>query len=66
MGSFLHALAWHFDFDGVQFYVIGLAAVVAFLASAGRRSSRRCPKCREVNRQEAFYCAQCGTRLPDP
>ncbi len=42
---------------------IGLVAVIVFLATSTRRSAKRCPRCREVNREQAVYCAQCGTRL---
>jgi len=41
-----------------------MAAIIAFLATSTRRSSKRCPRCREINREHARYCAQCGAELP--
>ncbi|MCH8147954.1 MAG: hypothetical protein IH987_08160 [Planctomycetes bacterium] len=45
------------------FVCIALVAVVVFLATSTRRSAHRCPRCKEINREAAIYCAQCGTRL---
>ncbi len=28
-----------------------------------RRRALRCPRCQEVNRPHAVFCAQCGSRL---
>ncbi|UCC31290.1 MAG: zinc-ribbon domain-containing protein [Phycisphaerales bacterium] len=51
-----------FDYDGLV--CIGVVAIIVFLATSSRRSARRCPRCQEINREAAVYCAQCGTRLP--
>ncbi len=51
-------------FDDGHILVVGLVAVIVFLATSTRRSARRCPRCQEVNRERALYCAQCGARLP--
>ncbi|MCH7994765.1 MAG: hypothetical protein IH897_00380 [Planctomycetes bacterium] len=45
------------------FVCIALVAVIVFLATSTRRSAHRCPRCKEINREAAIYCAQCGTRL---
>ncbi len=55
------AIAFHFGDRG--FLCVALVAVIVFLATATRRSARRCPRCKEVNREGAVYCAQCGTHL---
>ena len=49
--------------DGMVF--VGVIAVIAFLLTSTRRVGRRCPRCRENNRREAIFCAQCGGRLPN-
>ena len=42
-------------------------AVAAFvLLSILRKPRRHCPRCRTLNRPQARYCAQCGTRLNTP
>ncbi len=46
-------------------WIILLIGVIAFLATSARRSRLRCSKCRELNRESAIFCAQCGTRLKD-
>ncbi len=45
------------------FVCIALVAIIVFLATSTRRSAHRCPRCKEINREAAIYCAQCGTRL---
>lgn len=57
------ALGLWFDSDGLV--CIAVVAVIVFLATSTRRTARRCPRCQEVNRDVAMYCAQCGRRLPD-
>jgi len=44
---------------------VGAAAVIVFLATSAHRPVRRCPRCQEIRREGATYCAQCGLRLPD-
>lgn len=56
-------LASFLGLDGKQIFVICLVAVIAFLATASRRSGRVCAKCHEHNRPQALFCAQCGQRL---
>jgi hypothetical protein len=43
---------------------IAVVMVIVFLATSTRRSARRCPRCHEINREPAIFCAQCGARLP--
>ena len=52
-----------FGFDNQNLLAVAIVAVVVFFATASRRPSRRCTRCREINREQAVYCAQCGTRL---
>jgi rRNA maturation endonuclease Nob1 len=40
-----------------------LVVVVLILFSSSRRTSKRCSRCKEVNRPPAIFCSQCGTRL---
>jgi hypothetical protein len=51
-----------FDLD--RLFVIAAVVAVVVIASLQRRPSRQCPRCREVNREAAVFCAQCGERLP--
>ena len=55
------AIGWHLGDDG--FICVALVAVIVFLATSTRRTARRCPRCKEVNREAAVFCAQCGQRL---
>lgn len=54
-------LGW--KFPGDDLVCIALVAVIVFLGTSTRRTARRCPRCKEVNRDGAIFCAQCGTRL---
>jgi hypothetical protein len=47
------------------FLCLGAVALVVFLLASIRRHSTQCPRCREVNRPAAIYCAQCGQKLPE-
>jgi hypothetical protein len=49
--------------DGEELFVAALITVIVFLATSARRSPGRCPRCREINRDQARFCAQCGSRL---
>lgn len=51
--------------DAGSLFVLGLVAIIAFLLVSGRAPSRRCPRCRENNRDHAVFCAQCGAKLPE-
>jgi hypothetical protein len=53
-----------FGLENENLLAVGIVAVIVFLATSSRRPSRRCARCREINREQAVYCAQCGTRLP--
>jgi len=46
------------------FVCVGVFAMIFFLATSVRRPSHRCPRCQEINRPPATFCAQCGQRLP--
>lgn len=50
--------------DRENIFVVVVVLVGIFVANAFRRRPNRCPRCRELNREQALYCAQCGTRLP--
>jgi hypothetical protein len=52
-----------FEADDIAF--ITIAVVSAFVLFAARKPAGCCPRCREHNRNEALFCAQCGLRLPD-
>ncbi len=56
--------AFRFDIDGLV--CIGIVVAIAVLATSFRKAARRCPRCSEVNREAAIFCAQCGKRLTDP
>jgi rRNA maturation endonuclease Nob1 len=49
--------------DGEELFVAAVIAVAVLFATSVRRTPSRCPRCREVNRDHAQFCAQCGTRL---
>ena len=49
------------DHEGILFIVV--VAVIVFLLTSGRRSAPQCPRCKQVNREHAVYCGQCGERL---
>jgi zinc-ribbon domain len=44
--------------------LVGVGLIV-FLATSVKRPQNSCPKCGEINREQATFCAQCGTRLRD-
>lgn len=50
--------------DDKHIVVIFAVALIAYLATCGRRPQAQCPRCKEVNRPQAVFCSQCGTRLP--
>ncbi len=52
-------LPWRID--GLTCILV--VAVIAFLATCTRRSSRQCRRCKEINRPYARFCAHCGQRL---
>jgi len=56
-------VALPFELDGLV--CVGVVAIIVFLATTTHRSARRCPRCWEINREAAIFCAQCGTRLPE-
>ncbi|NOT02608.1 MAG: zinc ribbon domain-containing protein [Phycisphaerales bacterium] len=48
----------------VLFYGLGVLVVLMVLFTTAARSPRRmCPRCRELNRPGASFCAQCGQPL---
>jgi len=53
-----------FGLENENILAVAIVALVVFFATASRRPSRRCARCREINREQAVYCAQCGGRLP--
>ncbi|MEE9296063.1 MAG: hypothetical protein V3W34_14030 [Phycisphaerae bacterium] len=46
------------------YYLLGamVVAVVIFTTS-GKRPERCCPRCRQLSRPNARYCAHCGQQL---
>lgn len=56
-------LASFLGLEGKQIFIICVVAMIAFLATASRRSGRVCLRCQEHNRPHAMFCAQCGQRL---
>jgi rRNA maturation endonuclease Nob1 len=67
----LHVIGWNDNMAlanglriGFGALVLGvLVVVVLILFSSFRGTSKRCSRCKEVNRPPAIFCAQCGTRL---
>ncbi len=51
-------------FDFTALVCIGVVVAIVMAATSAGRTSRRCPRCREINREPAVFCAQCGARLP--
>ena len=45
------------------FVCIALVAIIVFLGTSSRRSAHGCRRCKEINREAAVFCAQCGTKL---
>ncbi len=43
--------------------VIVFVIVLVVFTTGGRRPSPRCPRCQDVNRPMARYCAHCGQQL---
>ena len=52
-----------FGLEYENLLAVAIVAVVVYFATFSRRTSHRCTRCREINREQAVYCAQCGTRL---
>lgn len=51
--------------DGERLLFVLIVGIGVFVASSFRRRPHRCPRCRELNRDQALFCAQCGTQLPE-
>lgn len=56
-------LAVAYPFDDGHLFVAAVVSAAMILLTSGRKTSRRCHHCRQTNREEAIYCAQCGRRL---
>jgi hypothetical protein len=52
-------------FEDGSLFVVAVVSAALVLATSGRRSSRRCSRCSQLNREEAIYCAQCGKKLSE-
>jgi len=53
-------------FDNGPMVCVFFVVAVFFGMSLLRRPHRRCPRCQQLNRPPARYCAHCGTRLNVP
>jgi len=60
--AFVQAIAQRFDIEALLW--IGGVIVIVLMVTTSRRTCRRCSRCREMNREAAVFCAQCGQRLP--
>ena len=50
--------------SGTMLYVLGAVVVALVLfATAAKSPNPQCPRCKEVNRPMARYCAHCGNPL---
>lgn len=56
-------LAAALRFDERHLLAAAVVAVIAVVVTSARRPSRRCKHCRQLNREHAVFCAQCGQRL---
>lgn len=56
-------LASFFRMNQEVILFIVVVAIIVFLLTSNRRSAPHCPRCKQVNRDHAIYCAQCGERL---
>lgn len=62
MGVFLSALAYNVHVEG--WICLGVWLMLVFGAAGwSHRTPKRCPRCQEVNRNYARFCANCGMRL---
>ncbi len=52
-------------FDSGGFVCFGAVFVLIFMTGLLGRARNHCPRCEEINRPEANFCAQCGQRLID-
>ena len=51
----------------IMFYGVGVGVVLLVLfTTAARSPSPQCPRCREINRPMARFCAHCGHKLDKP
>ena len=55
----------YWGWDDEHVFGFAVVAVMVYLVTSFRRPSRRCPRCKEINRDQARFCAQCGTQLPN-
>jgi hypothetical protein len=56
-------LASFFRMNHEAILFIVVVAIIVFLLTSSRRSAPHCRRCKQVNRDHAVYCAQCGERL---
>jgi len=57
----VQASFFRMNHEAILFIVV--VAIIVFLLTSNRRSTPHCPHCKQVNRDHAVYCAQCGERL---
>lgn len=60
---FTHVLAFDLPIGRGQLFILVTIAVIVFFATSKRGPGHRCRRCRELNRPQAIFCAQCGLRL---
>lgn len=54
-------------FSRGAFYLLGVIVVCLVIFTTAAKSPRQqCPHCREINRPDARFCAQCGHKLVKP
>ena len=61
----IQVIAGFCPFDDSSLFIVAIVSAVLVLATSGRRSSRRCSRCSQLNREEAIYCSQCGKKLSE-
>ena len=61
----MFGLSFHIPWFGGDFVCFGIVILfVVLMAGMGHGQIKSCPRCHERRRPGAFYCAQCGQRLP--
>jgi hypothetical protein len=51
--------------NGQGLLCLGVGLFLIVLTGLSRRPPKTCPRCEDMNRPGAAYCAQCGHKLDD-